>query len=251
MKLLSALTVLLAQGHAAPLPDDSNNPRNGGLRSSTSHRAAKETSDGPVDLSYWNAPVKDVGLTCIDNSIRAGGGKPLSTCIREGEALCIEYERNPPMGGKWTFGVKDSMVKLWNPRMEAVWEFCTEVTHVCIGEVHGYDPNRYSKERPYLTFYNEKTHLTVGNLTCDGTDGKVSIFIIGPGQIGVALNISASLLTSYAIFSYINILLAGRQESRPVDNPQARRQFSSRPVHQVSHRYRQVQEGRDARPNRR
>ena len=170
MKLLSALTALLAQGgRAAAAPADDSN---GGLR------ATRETSDGSVVLDYWNVPVKDVGLTCIDNSIRAGGGKPLYTCIREGEALCIEYEKNPPMGGKWTFGVKDSKVKLWNPKMEEVWEFCTEVTHVCIGEVHGYDPNRYSKERPYMNFYNEKTHETVGSLTCDGTDGKVSFFFV-------------------------------------------------------------------------
>lgn len=169
MRLLSALTVLLGQGYAAASPDDSNDSRNGGLR------ATRETSDGAIVPDYWNAPIKDLGLTCIDNSIRAGGGKPLYTCIREGEALCIEYEKNPPMGGKWVFGIKDSMVKLWNPKMEEVWEFCTEVTHVCIGEVHGFDPKRYSKERPYLHFYNEKTHETVGSLTCDGTDGKVSM----------------------------------------------------------------------------
>ena len=171
MKLLSAcLIVLLAQGHAAASLDDSNDPRNGGLR------ATRETSEVTTDV-YWIAPIQDVGLTCIDNSIRAGGGKPLSTCIREGGALCIEYEQKPPMGGKWVFGVKDSKVKLWNPRMVAVWEFCTEVTHVCIGEVHGFGPNRYSKERPYLNFYNEKTHETVGSLACDGTDGKVRILI--------------------------------------------------------------------------
>ena len=210
MKLLSAWTVLLSPGltAAAVTPDDPTAPRIGGLRSSTT--VARETSEVTTDW-YWTAPVRDVGLTCIDNSIRAGGGKPLSTCIREGEALCIEYEQKPPMGGKWTFGVKDSMVKLWNPRMEVVWQFCTEVTHVCIGEEHGHDPNRYSKERPYLRFYNEKTNQFVGNLTCDGTDGKVSIYFhFWPPTYGMDLARDIHFCLTYheLIYStYICILL--------------------------------------------
>ena len=140
----------------------------GGLRRTSSN-------DGDVTSDrYWIVPVKDVGLTCIDNSIRAGGDKDDEyKCLTDGEALCIEYEQQLPMGGKWTFGVQHGRAKLWNPKMEVVWEFCTDVTHVCIGEEQGYDPNRFSTQRPYLKFYNERTHEVVGYLACDGTDGKV------------------------------------------------------------------------------
>ena len=170
MKLLSALTALLAQGGraAAASADDSNDPRNGGLR------ATRETSDGSVVPDYWNVPVKDVGLTCIDNSIRAGGGKPNEICITEGEALCIQYD-NSPMGGRWQYGIKDSKLRLYDPKQEVVYEYGTDVSHLCIGEEQGAVPNRYSKERPYMTLYNEKTHKVVGSLTCDGTDGKVCV----------------------------------------------------------------------------
>lgn len=44
---------------------------------------------------------------------------------------------------------------------------------VCIGEDRGTDNGRwYSKQRPYLFFYDEKTHTYVGELTCDDTDGE-------------------------------------------------------------------------------
>ena len=144
-----------------------------GGNDSDSPNRARITSEITLDR-YWIAPIQDIGLTCIDNSIRAGGEKPLSTCIREGEAICKDYAYDSPLGaGRWTFGVKDGMAKLWNPRMEEVWEFCADVSHVCIGEEHGYAPDRYSVERPYLYFYNEMTNDIVGKLDCDGTDGQV------------------------------------------------------------------------------
>ena len=181
MGLTAALFLALCiPGQVAAAHEYKENP--GGLRSSSgrnNHRVAIGTNDVTTDRywnRYWAAPIQNVGPKCIDNSIRAGGDKPLSTCIREGEALCIEYNHQYS-GGRWTFGIKDSMLKLWNPKMEVVWEFCTEITHVCIGEAHEYDPNRFSKERPYLNFYNEKTNQIVGSLTCDGTDGKVSTTI--------------------------------------------------------------------------
>lgn len=168
---------------ASPVVNENGSPgaaAAGGLRNSASRAAARKTSSVAPD--YWIVPVKDIGLKCIDNSIRAGGDKGDGyKCITEGEALCITYDEDN-FGGKWTFGVKDSMVKLWNPKMEVVWEFCTEVTHVCIGEEHGYKPNRFSEERPYLRFYNEKSQVTVGSLMCDGTDGKVRIDVHGKIQ---------------------------------------------------------------------
>lgn len=190
MKLTIALLVLLAPvllasaSPSSPLTDkrkhDSSGVEvNGGLHSngnagSNSHLVRRETGEVTTDwYRYWAPPIKDIGLICIDNSIRSGGGKPLHWCIREGEALCIVYSHRQ-FGGKWTFGIKDGMAKLWNPKMEVVWEFCGKVTHICIGEDHGYDPNHYSTERPFLQFYNEMTNEVVGSLKCDGTDGKVS-----------------------------------------------------------------------------
>ena len=41
-------------------------------------------------------------------------------------------------------------------------------THICIGEVDEFDPGRFSDERPYLFFYNEKTHTFPYQLVCDG-----------------------------------------------------------------------------------
>lgn len=137
-----------------------------GLRASTANKQDTRRTN-----RYWVAPVRNSGLTCIDNSIRAGGGKPSEICMTEGEALCIEYDYKP-MGGRWQFGIKDSKLRLYNPKDEVVYEYCKDVTHLCIGEEHGFDPNRYSKERPYLTLYDEKVHEVVGSLTCDGTDGK-------------------------------------------------------------------------------
>ena len=157
----------IADAHDGSLHND------GGENDSDSPNRARITSEITLDR-YWIAPIQDIGLTCIDNSIRAGGEKPLSTCIREGEAICKDYAYDSPLGaGRWTFGVKDGMAKLWNPRRERVWEFCADVSHVCIGEEHGYAPDRYSVERPYLYFYNEKTNDIVGRLDCDGTDGQV------------------------------------------------------------------------------
>ena len=151
------------------------------LKAPTTTGRANANQDARRTNRYWVAPVRNAGLTCIDNSIRAGGGKPNEICMTEGEALCIEYDYKP-MGGRWQFGIKDSKLRLYDPKQEVVYEYGTDVSHVCIGEEQGFDPSRYSKERPYMTLYNEKTHKVVGSLTCDGTDGKVckyheSIFV--------------------------------------------------------------------------
>ena len=142
----------------------------GGLRANANQDERKTNEITPD--TYWVAPIKNTGLKCIDNSIRAGGGKPNDICITEGEALCIQYDYKP-MGGRWQFGIKDSKLRLYDPRGDVIWEYCRDVTHLCIGEEHGFDPNRYSQERPYMTLYDEKSHEIVGSLKCDGTDGKV------------------------------------------------------------------------------
>ena len=167
--VLAATGLLASATEAAKNAELEAPTTSGGLRASTTHQDARRTN------RYWVAPVRNSGLTCIDNSIRAGGGKPNEICMTEGEALCIEYDYKP-MGGRWQFGIKDSKLRLYNPKGEVVYEYCSDVTHLCIGEKHGFDPNRYSKERPYLTLYDEKVHEVVGSLTCDGTDGKVSVW---------------------------------------------------------------------------
>ena len=173
MKLSLLLpTLLAASGVFATVASEHKAPTTNSLRAN-----ANAKQDARRANRYWVTPIQSVGLTCIDNSIRAGGGKPTEICITEGEALCIEYDYKP-MGGRWQFGIKDSKLRLYDPKGEIAYEYGTDVSHVCIGEEHGFDPNRYSKERPYMTLYNEKTHEVVGSLTCDGTDGGVSILHI-------------------------------------------------------------------------
>ena len=48
-------------------------------------------------------------------------------------------------------------------------------THICISENIENDPNRYSAERPFMFFYNEKTHQYLYQLVCDGIgeEGKL------------------------------------------------------------------------------
>ena len=48
-------------------------------------------------------------------------------------------------------------------------------THICISENIEDDPNRYSEERPYMFFYDEKSHQYLYQLVCDGIgeEGKL------------------------------------------------------------------------------
>jgi hypothetical protein len=48
-------------------------------------------------------------------------------------------------------------------------------THICISEDIEFDPNRYSNERPYMFFYDEKKHQYLYQLVCDGIgeEGKL------------------------------------------------------------------------------
>ena len=130
-----------------------------------------KTSDDEVEPGYWLVPIAALGLTCGGTSIKSRDGQYV--CIKAGEALCQDNDGGP--FGHWTFGIVEendrSTVNLWTPRNEVAWTFCTDVTHVCIGEERDPRPDKFSNERPFLYFYNEKTHQTVGNLTCDGTDG--------------------------------------------------------------------------------
>ena len=41
-------------------------------------------------------------------------------------------------------------------------------THVCIGENTEDDPNKFTNERPYMFFYDEKRHEFLYQLVCDG-----------------------------------------------------------------------------------
>ena len=48
-------------------------------------------------------------------------------------------------------------------------------THICISENIEDDPNRYSNERPFMFFYDEKSHQYLYQLVCDGIgqEGKL------------------------------------------------------------------------------
>ena len=79
-----AVSGIFASAAAAADSAELKAPTTTGLR-------ANANQDARITNRYWVAPVRNVGLTCIDNSIRAGGGKPTEICMTEGEALCIEY----------------------------------------------------------------------------------------------------------------------------------------------------------------
>ena len=120
---------------------------------------------------YWLPQLNSVGVQCGGTSIKTGDGGAYR-CFRDGEGICRDEELGSFGPGQWTFGIVDSRVTLYTPKNEISWQFCSDVTHVCIGEEHGTDGGYwYSQERPYLFFYNEKTHQYVGELTCDDTDG--------------------------------------------------------------------------------
>ena len=148
----------------------SNNLRRlAGEQSTTDDRIADDEVE--PDFGYWLTPIAALGLTCGGTNIKSRDGQYV--CIKAGEALCQDNDGGP--FGRWTFGIIEengrSTVNLWSPNNEVAWTFCTDVTHVCIGEERDPRPNKFSNERPYLYFYDEKTQRTVGNLTCDGTDG--------------------------------------------------------------------------------
>lgn len=120
---------------------------------------------------YWLPQLNSVGVQCGGTSMKTGDGGAYR-CFRDGEGICRDEKLGSFGPGQWTFGIVDRNVTLYTPANEVSWHFCSEVTHVCIGEDHGTEGGQwYSQERPYLFFYNERTHQYVGELTCDGTDG--------------------------------------------------------------------------------
>ena len=95
-----------------------------GLRAYANQSERKTNIVAP---DYWVAPIKNIGLKCIDNSIRAGGGKRNDICITEGEALCIQYDYKP-MGGRslavWHQGQQASSVRSKGRRRLGVLQRC-------------------------------------------------------------------------------------------------------------------------------
>lgn len=142
--------------------------------------------------SYWITPLPRTPVKCIGDDIKAlppehsrrvlrsNNADYEYSCFGVGEALC--YNNEPGGFGRWIFGIdKNSrQVNLWSPSLEVVWSHCTEASHVCVAVETGYNPQAptYSKERPEMFFYDENTQTYVGELTCDGTEGKASSIII-------------------------------------------------------------------------
>mmetsp|Transcript_12166 Transcript_12166/g.25783 ORF Transcript_12166/g.25783 Transcript_12166/m.25783 type:complete len:682 (+) Transcript_12166:335-2380(+) len=118
---------------------------------------------------YWVAPQPTLGLECIGKSIASSGQ---TVCISEGEAICYGEQTNAAGIGQVAMGVRNKRAMVFDNNNHPVWIFCTRVSHICIGEYRDFDPYKYSKVRPYMFFYDDKSNLEVGRLTCDGTDGK-------------------------------------------------------------------------------
>lgn len=126
-----------------------------------------------VVSAVWTPPIDSMGVECGGTSIKTGDGGAY-TCFTSEEAIC--RDNYPGSFGSWMFVIKDGTVQLLDPNNQVSWQFCDEVSHVCIGEDHAdriADPSnpKFSQQRPYMFFYNEKTQEKVGELLCDGTDG--------------------------------------------------------------------------------
>ena len=126
-----------------------------------------------VVSAVWTPPIDSMGVECGGTSIKTGDGGAY-TCFTSEEAIC--RDNYPGSFGSWMFVIKDGTVQLLDPNNQVSWQFCDEVTHVCIGEDRAdrvADPGnpKFSQQRPYMFFYNEKTQEKVGELLCDGTDG--------------------------------------------------------------------------------
>ena len=127
-----------------------------------------------VVSAQWRPPIDSQGIECGGTSIKTGDGGAY-TCFQDGEAIC--GDNYPGSFGSWMLALKGGKVQLLDPNNAVSWEFCADdVSHVCIGEDHTdrfADPNdpKFSQQRPYMFFFNEKTQEKVGELLCDGTDG--------------------------------------------------------------------------------
>ena len=134
---------------------------------------AKLVVSAAVVSAVWTPPLDSMGVACGGTSIKTGDGGEY-TCFQDGEAICRDNYPGP--FGSWMFAIKDGTVKLLDPNNQVSWQFCADVTHVCIGEDHTdrfADPNnpKFSQQRPYMFFYDDKIQEKVGELQCDGTDG--------------------------------------------------------------------------------
>jgi len=174
--------------------EQNNLRRLAGEKSSPTDMAADDVVE--PDFMYWVTPIASLGLTCGGASIKSRDGQYV--CIKAGEALCQDNDGGP--FGRWTFGItEDNQVNLWTPKNEIAWTFCTDVSHVCIGEERDPRPDKFSNERPYLYFYDEKTQQTVGNLTCDGTDGFKDENIGKPTILKMVDNSDVGMYANYNI----------------------------------------------------
>ena len=125
-----------------------------------------------IPSSFLNYTCTQLDITCVGDSIKAGGDTGIETnCITAGQALC--QDNDDGYFGRWVFGIsEDNVVTLWDPKNDAKWEFCTDVTHICVSEETSDDSDKYcDRKRPSLFFYNDKVQKHVFELPCDGTDG--------------------------------------------------------------------------------
>ena len=124
------------------------------------------------------AEVEDVTCTRPQPNV-AGGTSPLTETIASATyPVLFDPATNayPVSGTTYKDSDANDDMRCKNDDGEAV-RGCNyaDTTHICIGETIDDDPNRYSEERPYLFFYNEKTQTFLYQLVCDGigTEGKL------------------------------------------------------------------------------
>ena len=188
------------------------------LKGSSGEYVGGDDAPNPVETSawgrYWVSPLSSNGIQCGGTRIKTGDGGAY-TCITEGEGIC--RDNYPGSFGTWTFGVKDGNITLFTPNNDISWQFCADVTHVCIGEDHGYEEGTYSQERPYLLFYDEKLQKNVGEVRCDGTDGKDDENIGKPSILKMVDNSHLGPYVDYGEFGITVTKFKKGQTEDPLD----------------------------------
>ena len=112
---------------------------------------------------------------CYDTSVNGEGTPAAKTCDDGTYPAIIDPATTIyPVSGATYLNSKGS-VCLDNGGVAIRNDAYADTTHICIGENIDKDYAKFSDERPYMFFYNEKTHTFLYQLVCDGagTEGKL------------------------------------------------------------------------------
>ena len=112
---------------------------------------------------------------CYDTPLN-GEGTPVATKCADGTypAIIDPATTIYPVSGA-TYLSSEGSVCLDGGGVAIRNDAYADTTHICIGENIDTDYAKFSDERPYMFFYNEKTHTFLYQLVCDGagTEGKL------------------------------------------------------------------------------